>query len=345
MRALVLSGPEQMELRTVPEPDLAPGDLRVAVDLAGICGTDVRLFRGTKVIAYPRIIGHEFTGRIAEVTAEAGPWPVGERVVVYPTMTCGECYACLGGRPNICVHRRTIGYEIDGGFAEQVVVPAQAVRDGHVIRVPGPVSDRAAGTSEPAAAALQGVRRARVAEGSEVLIFGGGPIGLAHVQLCRLAGASTVALSEPQPERRAVAMQLGADAAFDAGADPTSWSRGVFGEPGPDIAFIDVGVPALVPMALSLLRKGGRCVLFAGMPEGSTCLLEPNVVHYREVDLIGSSSSTPGLHAEVLSMAAAGELRLEALVSDVLPLERWADGFSMKQHAAGLKVLLATGSG
>jgi L-iditol 2-dehydrogenase len=341
MKALVLSGPRRLELCTVPEADLAPGEIRVGVALAGICGTDVRLFRGTKVIGYPRIIGHEFAGRIVEVTPEASPWTEGQRVVVYPMISCGQCYACRVGRRNICVGRRTIGYEFDGGFAERVVIPAAAVSGGNVIAVPATVSDEEAALSEPAAAAIQGVRRAGIQTGSEVLIFGAGPIGLAHAQLCRLAGASTIAISEPQSARRTVALDLGIDAVIDPGSESlVERVRDVFGETGPDTAFIDVGVPELVPVAVGLLRKGGRCVVFAGMAEGSTCQIEPNVIHYREVDLVGSSSSTPALHREILSMAEKGDLVLKALLSDVLPLEAWADGFGMKERATGLKVLL-----
>jgi L-iditol 2-dehydrogenase len=119
--------------------------------------------------------------------------------------------------------------------------------------------------------------------------------------------------------------------------------RTVFGEAGPDIAFIDVGVPALVPAAVGVLRKGGRCVIFAGMAEGAMCEMEPNVIHYREVDLVGSSSSTPANHGEVLRLAAEGRFDLGALLSDVLPLDSWEIGFDMKGRAAGLKVLLDLG--
>jgi L-iditol 2-dehydrogenase len=344
MKALVLSGARQLRLSEVTEPALTPGEVRVQIAFAGICGTDLRLYEGTKIVKYPRIIGHEFAGRIAEVSAEAGLWAVGQRVVVYPTITCGECYACRAGRENICVRRQTIGYEYDGGFAERVVIPAAAVARGNVIAVPDSISDQEAALTEPVAAALQGVHRAGVATGSEVIILGGGPIGLAHARLCRLAGASLIAVSEPQQSRRDAARKVGVDAVIDPGAAPLASSvREVFGEAGPDIAFIDVGLPGLVPAAVGLLRKGGRCVVFAGMAEGAKCELEPNAIHYREVDLIGSSSSTPANQAEVLRLAAEGQFELRALLSDVLPLDSWEIGFDMKERAAGLRVLLDFG--
>jgi L-iditol 2-dehydrogenase len=341
LRALVLSGPHQLGLSDVSEHELAPGELRVRTAFAGICGTDLRLYLGTKKVRYPRIIGHEFSGRIVESTPEARPWRVGQRVVVYPTIACEQCYACRSGRPNICLNRATIGYEHDGGFAECVVVPAPFVAAGNVIPIPSELSDQEAALTEPVAAALQGVQRAGVRTGAQVLIFGAGPIGLAHVQLSRLAGASIVAVSEPEKARRDAALASGADAVIDPMAeDLTAVVRTIFGEAGPDTAFIDVGVPSLVPAAVSLLRKGGRCVIFAGMSEGATAVIEPNVIHYREVDLVGSSSSSPSNQAEVLRLASEGRLILLSLLSDVLPLESWATGFEMKERASGLKVLL-----
>lgn len=341
MKALILSGPRQLGVRDIPEPAPGPGEVLVQVAFGGICGTDLRLYRGTKVVPYPRVIGHEFAGRIAASGPGVGDWAVGQRVVVYPTVSCGACYACLAGRPNICVRRRTIGYEWDGGFAEYVVIPAQAVGGGNVIAIPDALSDEEAALTEPVAAALMGIRRGGVTAGSQVLIFGAGPIGLAHVQLSRLAGATTVAVSEPQPARREAALAVGAAAAIDPSADSlAAVVQRIFGEPGPDIAFVDVGVPALVPTAVGLLRKGGRCVIFAGMAEGATSVLEPNTIHYREIDLVGSSSSTPQNQAEVLRSAVERRIDLRALLSDVLALEDWSAGFEMKDQGDGLKVLL-----
>ena len=341
MKALVLSGPRELAVQDVPDPTLTSGEMLVRVSFAGICGTDLRLFNGTKVVRYPRVIGHEFSGRVVETTPGSGDWSVGQRVVVYPTLSCGQCYACQAGRPNICVQRRTIGYEYDGGFREFVAIPADAVANGNVIAIPDALTDEEAALTEPVAAALMGVRRAGVRAGSQVLIFGAGPIGLAHAALCRLGGASMIAVSEPQAARREAALGVGVDGVIDPAAEGLSEGVArVFGQPGPDIAFIDVGIPDLVPSAIGVLRKGGRCVLFAGMAEGATCVLEPNTVHYREVDLVGSSSSTSENQQEVLRLAVQEGFPLRSLLSDILPLNSWSTGFEMKDRGAGLKVLL-----
>lgn len=336
MRALVFHGPQDIRLTDVAQAPLAPGELRVRVSYAGICGTDLRIFRGTKRVAGPRIIGHEFAGTICEVGRGAEGYGVGERVVVYPIIACGRCYACRGGRRNICVNRRTLGYEVDGGFAEYVTVPAAAVADGNVVPVPDKVSDVAAGASEPAAAALQGVRRAGELRNKDVLVMGGGPLGMSHIQLSRLFGARSVILSEPDQLRRQQALAFGADRVLQPSELTT-----VRGDV--DVVFIDAGVPSLVADAVDVLKKGGRCVIFAGMPENSEIVLDPNRIHYSEIDLVGSSGSTPELHEEALRYVAEGRFDLDGLVSDVLPMTDWRRGFDMKRDAAGLKVVVEVG--
>jgi L-iditol 2-dehydrogenase len=334
---LVFHEPQDMRITEIDPAAVGPGDVLVRVRHAGICGTDLRIYRGTKRVAGPRVIGHEFAGTLAEVGSEVSDLDVGDRVVVYPIITCGHCYACAAGRKNICANRKTFGYEFDGGFAEYVHVPAAAVAAGCVIRVPAAVSDIAAGASEPAAAALQGIKRAGDLTDKTVLVMGGGPLGLAHVQFSKLYGAGQVVLSEPDAVRREQGIEFGADQAHS----PEVLMAAVGGEV--EVVFIDAGVPALVNDALAVLRKGGRCVIFAGMPEGATATFEPNRVHYAEIDLIGSSGSTPELQAAVLEHLARGELDLDRVVSDVLALEDWRRGFEMKQDVRGLKVLLDLG--
>lgn len=334
MRALVFHAPHDMRLAEVAQPSLQEGEVRVRVRHAGICGTDLRIFTGTKRVGGPRIIGHEFAGTVVERGSGVTAYDTGERVVVYPIITCGACYACRAGRKNICVNRRTFGYEMDGGFAEYVTIPAAAVAGGNVIRVPDGVSDVAAGASEPAAAALQGVKRAGDLRDKTVLVMGGGPLGLSHIQFSRLFGAATVVLSEPDEARR--------DQGLRFGAHVTVHPSELSGEVGKavEVVFIDAGIPNLVNDAVGVLRKGGRCVIFAGMPEPSTVEIEPNKLHYNEIDLVGSSGSTPELQAEVLGYVADGRLDLDAVVSDVLPLDDWRRGFDMKSDVAGLKVLI-----
>lgn len=340
MKALVFHEPGWMEIAERPIGQPGPGEIRVRVLYAGVCGTDRRIFKGTKTVVGPRVIGHEFAGVVDEVGEGVAAWSTGQRVVVYPIVTCGTCHSCLEGRKNICLKRRTFGYEIDGGFAEYVMVVADAVAGGNVVAVPDGVSDIAAAASEPVTAALQGIVRAGVKAGDAVLVIGAGPIGIAHVALSRLYGASRIVVSEPDRARREGALRFGATEAIDPADGPLAAQvRALMGDERPRIAFVDAGVPALIGEALQSVRKGGRCVIFAGMPTGSLFQLDPNTIHYGELDLVGSSGSTPELQAEVLAMASSGRLDLEAFVSQVLGLDEWPQAFSEAANAAGLKVV------
>lgn len=341
MRALVFRGPGDMRVESVRVPRCGPGQILVRVRAAGICGTDLRIYRNTKKIPAPRILGHEFAGEVAEIGSGVADFAHGDWVTVYPMLACGECYCCKAGRSNICVNRTTIGYEIDGGFAEYVLIPAKAVVDGNVIKLPPNITWKEAAASEPVAAAYNGIQRAKIRPGDDVVLLGGGPIGLYHAQLARLTGAGRVIVSEPSAERRERAKALGADYLFDpSNQDATRAVFDLTGGKGANVAFIDVGIPAVVKQGLKMMKKGGTCVLFAGCAQGDEVTIDPNWIHYREIDLIGSSSSSPIYHRAVLSLIASGHLDVRSTISHELTLEEWQKGFEMKGNAEGMKTVL-----
>lgn len=339
MKALCFLGPGKLELIETEIPRIGPGEILIQVKYAGVCGTDVRIYQGTKIIKPPRIIGHEFSGIIAEVGQGVEDFKPGDRVTVYPVIPCGTCYACNAGRNNICVHRTTLGYELDGAFAEYIKIPKEAVSRGHVVAIPAEVTFEEAAAAEPVAAAFHGILRSRLSPGQDVCIIGAGPIGLYHVQLALWRGACNIIVSEPQEERRAQALRFGATAAVtpqEVKETVQELTRGV----GVDVVFIDVGIPSIIKEAISLAKKGGICVLFAGCPVGSTAEIDPNEIHYKEVDLIGSSASTPRNLATVLRLAARKFIDIKSTIGHILELKDWAQAFQMKQAYAGLKTLL-----
>jgi len=341
MQALVYLEPGKIELRRVPIPALEPGDILLKVRYAGVCGTDIRIYHGTKKIPAPRIIGHEFAGEIAEVSGGNTQFDEGNRVTVYPVMFCEQCYACRGGRRNICVDRKTLGYEYDGGFAEYVRVPASAVASGNVLKIPSNVTDMEAAISEPIAAAHHGVEVAGIKPGERVVIVGAGPIGLCHVQLVKAAGAATIIIVEPIVERREMALRFGAAFVIDPQEqEPVKAVMGLTNGEGADVVLLDVGVPAVLESSLHFLKKGGRYVIFAGCPNDSRVTIDPNVIHYRELVLVGSSASTPENQHRILEMLSQRSLTAEEIISDALPLKDWKRAFEMKEEWKGLKMLL-----
>lgn len=341
MKALVFHGVKDIRIEDVKIPEISDNELLVRVSYAGICGTDVRIYNGTKIIAAPRIIGHEFAGKIAKVGRNVKDYKEGERVTVYPMIHCGECYVCQDGRTNICVNRKTIGYEIDGGFAEYVRVPAEAIEKGNVVRIPDEVTDIEAAASEPLTAAYNGIKRCQIKEGDTIVIIGGGPIGLFHVQLARIEGAGKVILSEPQESKRKLAEELGADLCVNPlDEDITGILMDVTNGEGADSLLLDVGRPEVIESSLGLVKKGGRYVLFAGCPVGSKITIDPNVIHYREIDFTGASSSTPDNQRTVLDLIANGKVNMDLVITDIFALNDWKEGFENKTNYQGLKALI-----
>src|SRR5262245_57251525 len=180
MLAAVFEGIEQIILREVERPRIGPGDLLVRVGAAAICGTDIRIYKGqkTKGVRIPSILGHEIAGDIVERGAEVGEWAIGDRIVVAPVISCGTCYYCQRVLSNVCTHRMALGYEYDGGFAQYVRVPGEAIRAGNVFAVPDHISYVEASLSEPLSCCINGQENVGVLPGDTVLVVGAGPIGI-----------------------------------------------------------------------------------------------------------------------------------------------------------------------
>lgn len=340
MKALVCSGPKNISYTEVPKPQAGEGEIIVEVKYAGVCGTDLRIYEGTKEIPYPRIIGHEVSGVVHELGKNVQSFSIGDRVAVYPMLACGECYICKQGRTNICVNRKTIGYEIDGVFAEYVKIPASFINAGNVVMVPEEVSFEQAAIAEPLTAALHGIDRARLKKRQYLAIIGAGPIGLAHLQLAHSYNVVKIVI-EPSEERRFLAQKLGADHIVnpktqDLYKEINMITDGV----GVHVAMVDVGIPNVIESALHIIRKGGICVIFAGSPKGSSIYIDPNYIHYNEIDLIGSSSSSPENMKRIMQLIKEGKLNTELLISDIYPMREWEKALGKKKNYQGVKTLL-----
>lgn len=341
MKALLFKGVNDISLEKVKVPVINDSELLIKINYAGICGTDVRIFNGTKVIDSPRILGHEFSGIIKEVGTNIKKYNVGDRVTVYPMIACGNCYACNENRTNICINRKTIGYQINGGFAEYIKIPTEAINNGNVIKIPDSVTDIQAAASEPLAAAYNGIMRSNIKPNNTVVIIGGGPIGLLHVQLAKFVGAEKVILSEPIESKRKLAKKLGADFCINPVEENIKEKlMNITNGEGADRLLVDVGKPNLIENSLSYMKKGGRLVIFAGCPVGSEITIDPNIIHYKEIDFTGSSSSTPDNNRKVLELIAENHIDIDSIITDIYDMKNWKKGFIKKANYEGLKSLI-----
>ena len=212
MKAAVYHGLGDMRVEECQEPRIEAGELLVCVRACAVCGGDLRTFRhGHQRIHPPVILGHEFAGIVVEVGADVPSELMGARIVVAPAVGCGTCAYCRAGHTHLCGSRETIGFSMDGAFAEYVRIPARAVQLGNVQRIPDNMDDLSAALTEPLACVVNGQGALDIGAGDTVAVIGAGPIGILHAELARVAGARVLLLNR-SPQRLANVRDMGYDA-------------------------------------------------------------------------------------------------------------------------------------
>ena len=341
MRAVVLEGPNQFGVKEVEKPTINQDEMLLKMERAAICGTDIRILEGkkTKDVRYPSIIGHEMSGTIVEVGENVEGFKVGDRVAVANVIPCGCCPMCRRGMENVCMNRKAIGYEFDGGLAEYVRLPEIAIKSGNIVKIPEHVSFAEGAIIEPLSCCLRGQRNVNLKFNDNVLIVGAGPIGLMHVLLAKAAGARRVIVSELNAYRRQKALDCGADIVLDPNTDDlAAVVAQETGGIGMDIIIMAIGVPALVTPTLKLARKGGAVSLFAGFAKGVMADLDPNVIHYNELKVTGSSAYKRQDYLDASEMVINGYLDLKPIVTHTYKIDDFQAAYEMNKSGAGLKI-------
>lgn len=345
MQAAVYHGPRDLRVEEVPEPTIGPGEVKLKVLRAGICGTDLRIYDGGHR-KYPagtvRIPGHEVVGEIAEIGAEVRGYSVGQRVFVAPNVGCGHCRECVSGNNNRCAEYQAIGVTMDGAFADYVRIPASYVQQGNLMPVSEQVDPGVAAMIEPFACVLRGQESLHIMPGDVVLVVGAGPIGIMHVKLARLKGAGRVIVSDPSPQRAAQAVTLGADRAVnptqeDLAAALADESEGR----GADVIIVAAPVHAAQEQALQLAAIGGRINFFGGLPKDRpTINFDSNLVHYKELIVTATTACSTLDCRKTVAIVNSGRIDLTPIVSTVFPLTEAVDAVAAARGGSALKVVL-----
>lgn len=343
MRAVVLSGPNQFAPAEIEKPQIGPDEILLEMKAAAICGTDMRILTGkkTKGVRYPSVIGHEFCGVIAEVGADVKGYEVGEKVAVANVIPCHHCSSCLRGRTNACLDRKAIGYEFDGGFEEYIRIPSICIENGNVVKLPEYMSYQAGALIEPLSCCIRGLKNAGTGFNDDVLIVGAGPIGLFHLQLSKIAGARKVIVSEPNEQRRKVALELGADLVVDPTKEdlPAIVNRETNGQ-GMDVIVMAIGVPALVNSTLKLCKRGGTVNLFAGFAGTGESTIEVNTIHYNEINVNGSTAYKLEDYLAAAEMIKSGKIDADKIVTHRFKIEDFQKAYDVCVAGTGLKVII-----
>jgi L-iditol 2-dehydrogenase len=346
MRAGVYRGKDRVVVETVPIPEIGEGEVLFRVAACGICGTDIKKIH-YGFVPPPQILGHELAGTVVSVGRGVAKFKPGDRVVSFHHIPCGECFYCERKLFSQCsVFKKTgltAGFDPNGGgFAEYVRAMPWIVERGMIL-VPDDVSFEEATFVEPVNTCLRAVRKARVAAGETALVIGQGPIGMLLMLLARYEGARVFA-SDPMPNRRAASVRFGAAECFDPKAlNLREEMLRRTENRGADVVLLAAPQPALVEEALSVLRPGGRVLLFAHNDPVLRLEFPAAAVGIEEKEILGAYSASVDDQAESAAIVFGRQLPLRELISHRFPLERIAEAVELaaRPTESTLKVVIA----
>lgn len=319
-------------MQSATTPVLGADDVLVRVTAAGLCGTDYRIWSGARVVAYPRILGHEFAGVVQAVGGSVTGVHPGQRVVAEPNYSCGRCPLCREGNRNLCLSRTAVGIDVDGGFAEFVRLPARCCWP-----TPEGLADEDALLSEPLAVVTRAVIRGAPRPGESTAVVGAGTLGLLALQVLRARGARVLVVTRTS-RRLALARALGADDARTIDAEPLEETARAFSaREGVDLVVETAGTAEAVLHALALVRPGGRVVL-TGLPHEPTSVEFFSVVR-REVTITGSMIYQDEF-VEALRLLATGAVHGRPLLTHRFGLDAIGEAFIAHRDPASVKVAI-----
>ncbi len=340
MRALLTHGPGDGRLADLPEPRPGPGEIVVAMKAVGLCGSDVHdWYVAGKTAGGPVVLGHETAGVVAALGSGVAGLREGDRVFVHHHAPCGACRSCRHGDSVQCPDWKRSRLH-PGGLAERVRVESATV-ERDTLLLPDSLGFDDGALVEPVACAVKAVDRADIREGDAALVVGLGSNGVLLGLLARRAGARLLVGSDPDPNRRRIALSLGFDHAVDPGAGELSAAMEELNGAGADAVFVIPTGPRPVRSALEAAGPGARAVFYSPVAPAVEWTFAPSVPYFRDLSLRFSYSSGPAETRRALALIEEGVVRARTLISHRLPLERAAEGFRM-QAAGGevLKVLI-----
>ncbi len=334
----VAPGVGNIELRDIDEPSPARGQVKVRIQAAGICGTDLHIYKDEFRSRPPVVLGHEVSGEVVVVGEGVEGIDVGDRVTSETYFsTCGVCRYCRSGQENLCLNRLSIGSGVNGGFTNYLIVPARNIH-----RLPENVDYHTGALTEPLACVVHAVSSTpSVVPGDIAVIAGPGAIGLLTLQIVKAAGATVVVLGTDGDRRRLeMARDLGADHTVNVQQDdPLELVGDLTPEGmGADVVYECSGAGPAAAQLLKLVRRKGRYVQIGLF--GKSVSWDLDQVCYRELVVTGSNASVPSAWIRALQLLETGQVKTKPLITDVYDVTEWEEAFEGFESRRGIKTLL-----
>jgi len=329
MRAVVLTGIRQMELRDVPEPQIkTPTDILLKVEMVGVCGSDVHYYEtgriGSQVVEFPFIVGHEFSATVLDVGSEVRHLKAGQKVAVDPAMACHKCDQCRAGRENTCRNLRFLGCpgQAQGCLCEYIVMPADCLYS-----IDEKVTLADAALCEPLSIGVYAVRQSGLSGDSKVAILGAGPIGLSVLVVALANGVKSIYVTEKVPERVEVAGNAGAS--WVGNPDSEDVVESILKEVpfGPDVVFECAGEQDTIDQAVELVRPGGK-IMLVGIPRTQRVSFIIDKLRRKEISVINVRRQNKCMQPAI-DMVAAGKVNVEFMITHHFKLEQTQQAFDM----------------
>ncbi len=345
MQAAVYQGKEQLVVQNVADPVLGDGEVLLQIEACNVCGTDLRTYRhGDAKIKPPRILGHEFAGRVVE--SRANTVKVGDRVVMYIVLACGVCRYCQAGKPNLCSNRTTMSYHHDGAYARYMKVPRTAVERGQLHKIESDIPSDQMGLAEPLGCVTHSHSKLGIGVEDTVVVIGAGPMGIMHAVFSRLKGAQKVYLLDISANRLEMAKRFDIDGVVQVTQDGAHLERikELTDGFGPSVVIVAVSAAQAQADALEMAGKGAKVEFFAGLPKSNpVATLNTNHVHYKELQIGASYSENPSDFQAAQALIQSGRFPADKIITHHLPLSRINEAFPLMESGEALKVCILPG--
>ncbi len=344
MKAAQLYGKEDLRVVEISKPEINADEVLLKIKASAICGTDVRMLKNGHKNASestPLTLGHEISGEIAEVGANITAYKPGDRVAVAPNLGCGVCDLCVSGNTHICRSSEALGVTIPGAFAEYMVIPAAAVRQGNICVIGDNTSFEEAALAEPFSCVYNAFELYGVNPGDCVVIIGAGPIGLMHAKLAKMAGAGKIIINDLNTDRLAECKQI--DPSFLT-MDGNNFEANLMNETGgkgADVIITACPAPQAQQTALRIAGIFGRICFFGGLPAGkSEVALDTNEIHYKQLTITGMTRQSLRQFRTCLSLIEQDLVSVKDLITSKSALKDLETAINKSAKGEGLKNMI-----
>ncbi|WP_170138798.1 alcohol dehydrogenase catalytic domain-containing protein [Oceanobacillus chungangensis] len=342
MYAVALTGKNALTLQKREYPTIGPDEVLLKVHAIGVCGSDLRIYQnGDDRVHYPRVIGHEIAGEVLEIGSQVTRFRMGDRVTLGAHIPCGECYFCQKNEGHFCVLGRSVGYQIDGGFAEYVVLPKEFIENGSIQKIADNTSYELASLSEPFSCVLSGLHEVKMEAGDTVVVYGAGAIGCMYIAAAKKMGAAKVIAVQRSKPRQKLALEAGADIVIDPTiTDTVQKVREETEGLGADTVIITAPSAQVQKEALEVAKQLGKLLFFAGNKSVKETSLNTNHIIYKQLHIVGTHGAPRHLHIEAVKWIDEMLIDFSFFVTHTFPLAETEKAFQTALDKDGLKVVV-----